>query len=299
MNILITGGTGLIGRALIAKLQLENNASITVLTRNPSKASKLLGPNVAIITSLSQKVIDLQDTVINLAGEPIADKRWTSAQKEKICQSRWHITTKLVELIKASDTPPQSFVSGSAIGIYGRQQQKNIDESFTHFYQEFSNHVCYHWENIALDANKVTRVVLLRTGIVMAKEAGALAKMLLPFKLGLGGKLGSGEQIMSWIHLQDMVNAILFLVNTPDIDGPVNLTSPVPVSNEAFSKQLAKTLGRPCFFTTPAFVLELALGELSDILLFGQHVVPKTLLANGFEFEFPELQTALLNLLHD
>lgn len=300
MQVLITGATGLIGKALVNLLLSKPGVEITVLTRSAEKAIRILGPNVTIVTRLSQQLIDQQHVVINLAGEAIADKRWTEGQKEKICQSRWHITEKLVELIKDSPTPPQTFISGSAIGIYGRQSILNIDEAFRDFHQEFSHHVCQRWEKIALQANShTTRIVLLRTGIVLSKHGGALGKMMLPFKLGLGGKIASGQQYMSWIHIDDMVNAINFLIEDDTISGPVNMTAPKPVTNQTFSETFADVLSKPCFFTTPAFVLKLALGELSELLIHGQHVVPKTLLSNGFTFKYTELKPALLNLLND
>ncbi|GHG03084.1 TIGR01777 family oxidoreductase [Thalassotalea marina] len=300
MQILITGATGLIGKALVHLLLTDQNVEITVLTRSPEKAVRVLGPNVTLVTRLHQQLIDQQHVVINLAGEPIADKRWTDGQKEKICQSRWHLTEKLVELINESPTPPQTFISGSAIGIYGRQQQLNIDEGFTAFHQEFSHHVCQRWEKIALGAkSNATRVVLLRTGIVLSKDGGALAKMMLPFKLGLGGKIASGYQYMSWIHIDDMINAINFLIQDDTIEGPVNMTAPSPVTNKFFSETFAAVLSRPCLFTTPAFVLKIALGELSELLLYGQHVMPKVLQSNGYTFKYPDLKLALINLLHD
>jgi uncharacterized protein len=297
MNYLITGGTGLIGKALIAKLLLQNE-KVTVLTRNVNKAQKALNNSVNCISELSLFDIENSDAIINLAGEPIADKRWTSQQKRTICDSRWHITETLVELINCAKAPPSLFISGSAVGIYGRQEDQIIDESFINYHQEFTHEVCDKWEQLALNVKSAaTRVVLLRTGIVLAENGGAIGKMLLPFKLGLGGVIGKGEQIMSWIHLDDMVAAILHVQASKILEGAINMTAPVPVSNEEFSHALAKQLKRPCFFTTPAWLLKVLLGEMSDLLLFGQHVVPKKLINSGFSFQHPKINGAFSNLI--
>ncbi|MCO4797671.1 MAG: TIGR01777 family oxidoreductase [Colwelliaceae bacterium] len=298
MNYLISGGTGLIGHNLITALANEGNR-ITVLTRNKYKAKKLLGSNIKLIEHLSIDDIENQNTIINLAGEPIADRRWTDSQKKKICQSRWDITKKLAELINLAKNPPSLFISGSAIGIYGRQADTPIDESFTQYHQEFTHEVCSRWEALALEAKSdVTRVVILRTGIVLDPESGALAKMLLPFKLGLGGKICNGQQIMSWIHIDDMISAILHIKDTPSIKGAINITANNPVTNADFSQNLAKVLQRPFFFTTPAVLLKIVFGEMADLLLFGQNVVPRKLINSGFNFKYPTIDNALKNLLN-
>ncbi|MEW6990996.1 TIGR01777 family oxidoreductase [Colwelliaceae bacterium 6441] len=296
MNILITGGTGLIGQQLIKSL--SQCSVITVLTRDISTAEKTLTCKVALIDKLTLADIEKQDAVINLAGEPIADKRWSKSQKEAICHSRWKITEQITEFINIAKNPPSLFISGSAIGIYGRQTHCAIDESFTDHHQEFTHEVCATWERLALAAeSESTRVVLLRTGIVLDKRAGALAKMLLPFKLGLGGKIASGQQIMSWIHIEDMIAAILHILKTPELTGPVNLTAKFPVTNEVFSQTLASTLNRPSFLFTPAIVLKIIFGEMADLLLFGQNVIPEKLNRSGFTFKYPTIDLALKNLL--
>jgi uncharacterized protein (TIGR01777 family) len=296
MNYLITGGTGLIGKAVIAAL-LKNNETITVLTRDINKASKVLGSQVVLIDSLSLATIEATDVIINLAGESIAAKRWSTAQKHKICHSRWDITQKLVDLIKQVKTPPSLLISGSAIGIYGRQSEAPIDENFTQYHPEFTHTICEKWERIALDAQSLeTRVVVLRTGIVLANNDGALAKMLLPFKLGLGGKMGSGKQMMSWIHIDDMVAAIMHIEQTECLKGAINLTAENAVTNEEFTTTLAKTLKRPSFFPMPSFVVKVLFGEMSDILLLGQNVVPSKLKDSGFSFSRPTLAIALASL---
>lgn len=300
MHYLITGGTGLIGEALICKL-LARKSTVTVLTRNINKAEKLFPISVTLIDQLLIDHIEHCDVVINLAGEAIADKRWTTKQKNEICQSRWKITALIAELIKQAKNPPSLLLSGSAIGFYGRQPNQVIDETFTQPHKEFTHDVCQQWEKIAFQAeSRQTRVAVLRTGIVLAgvHDGGALAKMYLPFKLGLGGKVSTGEQMMSWIHIEDMVNAILFIIENNNLNGAINMTAPNPVSNEIFSKALAKQLHRPCIFTTPAWVFKLLLGEMSDLLLYGQHVVPAQLLSAGFVFKHKTVNEAFANLIN-
>ncbi len=298
MNFLITGATGLIGKKLTKALLKQTDSNITVLTRNRAKATSLFKEKVAVIDKLSLTIIEQQDVIINLAGEPIADKRWSPSQKKKICQSRWQITQDLLGFINQAKKPPKVFISGSAIGIYGRQNQQIIDEGFVDYHQEFSHTICQQWEAIALKAQSpATRVALLRTGIVLSTQGGALAKMLLPFKLGLGGKMASGEQRMSWVHIDDMVAAIIYIINNQQLIGAINITAPEPVSNQVFSSILAKTLSRPCIFSTPTFMLKLLFGEMADLLIYGQNVVPKKLRDSGFRFEYEKLSKALESLI--
>jgi uncharacterized protein (TIGR01777 family) len=291
-HILITGGTGLIGRTLVTAL--EKQYAMTVVTRDPSRAKRLLGEQVNCITSEELTSVDKFDAILNLAGEPIADKRWSDAQKERICNSRWKITQQLVDLINTSSNVPSVFVSGSAIGVYGRQGDTVVTEDFTDFHDEFSRAVCQKWENIALQAN--TRVCIMRTGVVLSDEGGALSKMLMPFRLGLGGPISSGKQFMAWIHMQDMINGIQHLLSNDDAHGVYNFTSPNPNTNHFFSLALAKRLQRPCIFRVPAFVIKMLMGESSDLVLYGQKVIPKSLLDEGFAFTFPTLKEALADL---
>lgn len=295
MNILLTGGTGLIGSALVKRW--HNQHQLWVLSRDSQKAEKRLGNNVKVISELSAVDFNQLDAVINLAGEPIADKRWTEQQKQRLCDSRWQLTEQLVQAINAADTPPTVLISGSAIGIYGRQDASLINEDFSHYHNEFTHVLCQRWEQIALQAQSdKTRVCLLRTGIVLSANGGALAKMLPAFKLGLGGRIGSGEQYMSWIHLSDMLRLIEFLLLHPTLTGPFNATAPTPVTNTEFSQTLAKVLNRPAILPMPAFVLKLLLGEMADLLLTGQRVLPANLVKAGFEFQFVTLGPALRDL---
>ncbi|MEQ3515590.1 TIGR01777 family oxidoreductase [Pseudoalteromonas sp. BZB3] len=298
MKILITGATGLIGSAL-CKL-LANKHELIALTRNINKAKNTLPNSIDVLDNLEDLNFDDLDAVINLAGEPIADKRWSAQQKQRIFQSRLGITEQIVTKINASDAPPKVFISGSAIGFYGRQPAENvITESYSSTYPEFSHQLCKQWEELALQAQSPdVRVCLLRTGIVLSKQGGALDKMLPPFKLGLGGKMASGKQMMSWIHIDDMINAIVFLLDEPNAHGAFNLTAPEPVSNTNFTQILAKTLNRPALFPMPEFVLKLLFGEMSDLLIYGQNVIPEKLEQQGFKFKFETLDTALNEVLN-
>ncbi|MCA1928741.1 TIGR01777 family oxidoreductase [Rheinheimera sp.] len=292
MNILITGATGLIGRALVAKWQGQHQ--LHILSRSAVRARQTLAIDANYQESLEQFDLNQIDAVINLAGEPIADRRWTESQKEKICQSRWQITEALAEKIQQCPTPPKVLLSGSAIGFYGRQGDTVVTEDYKSFYPEFSHDICARWENLAQRAaGEKTRVCLLRTGIVLSNKGGALSKMLPLFKFGLGGPIADGQQFMSWIHIEDMVNLIEFLLLHDDLSGPFNATAPRPVSNKDFSQLLAERFGKKAPFTVPAFILRLAFGEMADLLLFGQNVQPKRLLDSGFQFHYPKLKEAL------
>lgn len=296
MRLLITGGTGLIGCQLIPLL--AQYYEITALTRNVAMADYVISHRVKLVSSLSQfNNLDDFDVVINLAGEPIAHKKWTAEQKQRIQSSRWDLTAKLVSLSNAGINPPGVFISGSAIGYYGRQGDSPIDEDFAQPYDEFSHQLCKKWEELALQVNTdKTRVCILRTGIVLSKHGGALEKMLLPFQFCVGGPIGSGEQYMSWIHMHDMTQGIMHLLENDSCQGIYNFTAPNPVTNEVFSQLLATEINRPCLFRTPAAVLKLMLGEMSDLLLYGQKVIPKRLVQSGYEFKHPDLATALRSL---
>lgn len=298
MNILITGGSGFIGQHFISRFP---QYKYTILTRNPRLTGQR-NPDCICITDLSEiENLDSFDAVINLAGEPIIDKRWTDKQKHNICHSRWDTTEQLVKLIEASNKPPSVFISGSAIGYYGNSFGEAMAEDSVCPHADFSSELCQQWEAIAELANKntsgKTRVALLRTSVVLGAKQGALKKMLLPFKLGMGAKLGSGEQIMSWIHIDDAVNAIHFILLNTDCYGPYNLSGPNPVSNAVFTDTLAKTLNSITFLTMPEKLLRWAMGESADLLLNSQNVIPKRLIEMEFNFQHPELEGALKELL--
>lgn len=288
-HVLISGGTGLIGRHLIEKLQKQY--TVTVLSRDPARAKRLLGKSIKAVDHEALDSVDDYDAIINLAGEPIADKRWTDTQKDIICHSRWDITTRLVDLINNSTNKPEVFISGSAVGVYGRQGDTPLNEDFTDYNEEFSSKVCQKWEEIAWGAR--TRVCIVRTGIVLEEDGGALAKMVMPFRFGLGGPIGDGKQFMSWIHIEDMVRALVYLLENTKCIGPYNLTSPNPNTNAFFSIKLAKRLDRPCIFRMPKVIMKTLMGESSDLILYGQKVLPERLVSAGFNFTYPSLEKAL------
>jgi hypothetical protein len=291
MKILITGATGTIGRPLCEKL---NTHQLVILTRNISKAKRVFADRAEYTSSLNNVDFNQIDAVINLAGEPIADKRWSTKQKSLVLESRVELTSLIAKKINTANTPPKVFISGSAIGYYGRQSADiAISENFTHCYPEFSHELCKDWENAALVCKNATRLCIIRTGIVLSREGGALTKLLPTFKLGLGSIVGSGQQMMSWIHIDDMVNGILYLLQNDNQAGVYNFTAPHPVTNEDFSTCLAQTLKRPCFLTMPSLVMNLLFGEMADLLLFGQKVLPTKLEENGYTFRFPHLEEAL------
>lgn len=297
MQVFITGATGLIGNQIVHKL-LNQSHSITILTRDMDKARRIFGNNINYCNSLSQfRTLNHFDAVINLAGEPIADKRWTKRQKEKLCRSRWKITEQLSQLINESSIPPKVFISGSAVGYYGSQKDNLLTEQ-SQPHKEFTHYLCQRWEELALSAsNPKTRVCLLRTGIVLARNGGALAKMLPAFRLGLGGVIGTGKQFMPWIHIQDMTEAILFLLTTTNLSGAFNLCAPNPVTNEQFSHSLANELRRPCFMPIPSCGIKFAMGEGTTVILNGQRALPDRLQQSGFCFNYDTLEPALNNLL--
>ena len=299
MTILITGGTGLIGRHLLSALPA---GEAIVLTRSPQRAHQTVNSDqhqVRFITSLDEIAADQQlSAVVNLAGEPIADKRWTAKRKQQIEQSRWATTEHLLALFSRLEQPPGCFISGSAVGYYGRQGDKIISEAHDSPFDEFSHRLCKRWEEIALGAEQMAiRTCLLRTGIVLSEQGGALQKMLPPFRFGLGGKMASGEQYMPWIHIADMVAAIQFLLNTPDCHGAYNLCSPSPVTNAEFTRTLGEVLHRPSILPMPTPMLRLLFGEMADLLIYGQRCIPARLQQAGFRFRFAHLSEALNDLL--
>lgn len=296
MKILITGGTGLIGRAFMSHY---GDYHYTLLSRNAGALKKAIVTNnpVVMISSLEQlDNLDDFDAVINLAGEPIIDKRWSVKQKKVICDSRWELTQKLVSLFEASKDAPSVFVNGSAIGVYGDRGDEVLHEDVPVKVHDFSSQLCLGWEDIAHKASPFTRVVLLRTGIFLASNGGALAKMVLPFKLCLGGRISHGQHYMSWVHGLDHIRAMHFVLNQKSIQGPVNLVAPNPQKNTDFTQDLAKALNRIAIFPMPKKALQIILGESSCLLLDSQRVVPKKLTDNGFEFKFPNLAQAFADL---
>lgn len=298
MKILITGGTGLIGynlcKALIAKYK---NIDITIFTRNTSLTKNTSNIQIKYIDNFNNLDNDY-NVIINLAGEPINKGRWTDNKKAKIFSSRIDITRKLIEYINKLEKKPELLISGSAIGFYGSHQSQIFTEDSKAADGGFTHQLCREWEVVANKAKDYgVRVVNLRTGIVLAKQGGILREMLLPFKLGLGCQMGNGKVWMSWIHIKDLCNMIMYIINNKNIEGPVNATAPNPLQNGDFSKILAQVLNRPMFLTMPSFVVKIIFGEMGDTLLLnGQKVLPDKIIKAGYSFEFDNLNKALNNL---
>lgn len=289
MKILITGGTGFIGRHLCQQL-LANQHELTVLSRS-AKAQ----PGLKMVQSLGAlPATEAFDAVINLAGEPIADKRWSDAQKNKIVASRIETTEAVLAFISKAAAKPRVLINGSAIGFYGVGMSDHVVTEAGDFDESFSSQLCQVWEAAARQAETLgVRTCLLRIGIVLG-QGGALGKMLLPFKLGLGGKIGSGKQWMPWIHMDDMVAIILRCLDDEAMSGAVNCTAPNPVRNETFTKALGNALGRPALLPMPGFVVSLLMGEMGEeLLLAGKKVVPAKLQAANFDFRYGDVNEAL------
>lgn len=295
-TILVTGGTGFIGRNLIPLLQ-KDNYNIVVLSRSPAKyEDDFYYKHVKLVQDLSE--VDHADIVINLAGANLSAKRWTDKYKQEIVNSRLNLTEQLVDWMPRQERKPHTLISGSAIGYYGPRGNETLDENSTSGNaSEFQVRLCSKWEDAAYRAESLgVRVCCIRTGVVLGNE-GALSQMLLPFKLGLGGKLGSGNQYFSWIHILDHVRAIKHVIDNDSLSGSINFTAPNPVTNETLTKTLGKVLGRPTFMTVPGFALKIVMGEMAHILLTGQRVVPHKLESSGFKFKYPELEPALTQIL--
>ncbi|MGR9099719.1 MAG: TIGR01777 family oxidoreductase [Gammaproteobacteria bacterium] len=297
MKILITGGTGFIGRAL-CKTLVRNGHDLTVLSRRPEKVAELCGESVKSIGSLDSLTSgDRFDAIINLAGEGIADARWTARRKQILRDSRIGITSRLVSYIETAEQKPGVLISGSAVGYYGDSGDAERFES-SGFRDDFGHRLCAEWEETARKAETFgVRVCIVRTGLVIGENGGFLKRMLPVFKSGLGGRIGDGRQWMSWIHRRDYIRIIELLLATPELHGIFNATAPNPVTNAEFSATLARVLHRPAIFPVPAFVLRTLLGEMSELLLGGQKVLPERLQKEKFEFEFADVEQALIDVL--
>ncbi len=299
MNIIIFGGTGFIGRNLTTNL-LADGYDVFIVTRNSQGKLPISGSNVHAIywnsvSPISSITIpDKIDAIVNLAGESIGKRRWDMSVKEEILASRVRTTRAIVKAINSKIIHSDVLINGSAVGYYGARGDEEVTES-EHAGSDFLAEVCQKWEDEAYKVkNGLTRVVTLRTGIVLGDE-GALNKMTIPYKYYLGGPLGSGKQWLSWIHVEDLTRIIQFIIEHKEIKGPVNAVSPNPSTMKEFSKALGKTMNRPSWMPVPEFLLKIAMGQMSEMLVHGQKAVPGIISEAGFEYKFPKLEEALKN----
>lgn len=295
-QILLTGATGFVGDALLPALANDGH-SLICLTRDSVKAARrfsALAASIHWIESFAE-VDAMPDAVVNLSGEGIADSRWTDKRKRLLRSSRIAVTEQLVARLNTLDGEPDVVISGSAIGYYGAQTQDVTEENKSGL--DFSARLCADWEQAigGLDS-EATQIYTLRIGVVLGRAGGFLGRLEIPFRLGLGGPLGNGQQMLSWIHRDDLVAMIRWMLSgTPDA-GAYNATSPHPVSNEEFTTTFGQILKRPTIFRVPEMPMRLVLGELADLLFKGQPVKPQRALDQGFQFEYPDLRGALADL---
>ena len=298
MQILLTGGTGLVGRALCRHFSQQGH-SLIVLSRDPGKVAGLCSGARGIGKLDELNTTDPVDVVINLAGAPIADRPWTKGRRKMLRESRIDLTHNLVDWMSQRDKPPAVLLSASAVGWYGDRGEEQLDESSAAPAADFASQLCQDWEAEVMRAAELgTRVACLRLAPVLAADGGMLARLLPVFRLGLGGRLGNGRQWMPWIHLDDLVRLFDHLLTNDSCQGVYNACSPMPVRNAEFTRTLAQTVRRPAIFPAPAWLLRLMLGEMSTLLTGGQHVMPKRTANSGFDWQYPELSAALQQLLH-
>jgi uncharacterized protein len=299
MKIILAGGTGFIGKALLEEL-LKRNHSIVLLTRTPDDSPRLNpliqvqgwdGENLGVWASQ----VDGADAIINLAGEPIVGKKWSLERKSSILSSRVFPTRVLLQAVAKAKVRPKVFINASAIGFYGNQTVHVREDSPKG--DGFLTDICQKWESTARQAEILgSRVVIMRLGIVLGKTGGALPKMLPPFRLFMGGPIGSGTQGLSWIHIEDVVRAFLFALENPLINDSVNVVAPHPVTMKEFSTTLGKTLHRPSWMPVPAAALKMIMGEMANTILEGCFALPQKLEKHGFTFTYPHLEQALASL---
>lgn len=295
-NVLISGATGFVGGHLVRAL-IASGDSVTVLTRDSSHALDRFGPHVRIVTDVDE--IDTNgriDAIVNLAGARILGIPWTRGRRQTLIDSRVRTTRALVDLCARLENTPRVFISASAIGYYGVRGEEQIDEQATS-QRIFQSELCRRWEEAAIGAEAfVPRVVRLRLGLVFGRDGGALPSLAMPVRLGLGTVLGSGRHWVSWIHIEDVVRLIEFLLESSSLDGAMNAVSPNPATHRQVQQALGRALHRPIWMRVPAFAVRAALGEMAQLLVDGQRVLPTRVLAAGFEFRHPELSEALDDL---
>jgi uncharacterized protein (TIGR01777 family) len=297
MHILLTGGTGLLGRAL-CRHWTQQGHQLTVWSRTPQRVAALCGAQVRGIGGLDEIGDQPLDAVINLAGAPIADRPWTRKRKALLWASRITLTEQLLAWLQQRQQKPRVLLSGSAVGWYGDGGERELHEDSPQITDDFGAQLCGAWEETAQRAEALgIRVVLVRTGLVLAADGGFLARLLPPFRFGLGGPVGDGRQWMPWIHIADQIALIEFLLQQEQARGPYNACAPEPVRNADFARALGRVLHRPALLPAPAFLLRMALGELAGLLLGGQRALPVRLQEAGFRFRFTDLDLALADLL--
>jgi hypothetical protein len=299
MKIAIAGGTGFVGKALTAEL-VEKRHEVVILTRREIKANKSEGIRyVQWLSSKADPIHALQgtDIFINLAGESINSGRWTDKRKQRILDSRIGAVREILAIIKKMDIKPTALINASAIGIYGISAEKVFTEEDKSSGNDFLSQTVMEWEKEAVNASQLDiRTALCRFGIILAKQEGALPKIAFPYKSFIGGPIGAGQQWMSWIHIDDVIKGISFIIENKNIHGPVNFTAPHPVTMAEFGQTLAEVIHRPHWLTVPSFAFRLLLGEMSTLVVDGQKVLPNKLLENGYPFQYPELKLALKNI---
>jgi len=300
MRILISGATGLIGQSLCELLTQEGHTVIGV-SRSGKKPSGLSVAEMyhwdPTTGAPPEPALEQVDAVVSLAGEPIAARRWSDQQKKSIRDSRVITTRNLVEGMSRASQKPKVLVSSSAVGFYGDRGDEVLDETSTAG-RGFMSEVCQAWEREATQASDLgVRVVLVRTGVVLSAEGGALQKMLPPFKLGVGGRLGDGKQWFPWIHIADIAGIYRHSIHTSSLSGAINGTGPEPVTNAQFTRELGRVLHRPVFLPVPEMALRALMGEMADVLFDSQRVLPKTALGSGYKFLYPSLDRALEDVL--
>ena len=296
MKILVSGSHGLVGKALISSLTSDGHEIVRLVRNKPAGATEIeWHPNQEKIDTASLEGLD---AVVHLAGESIASGRWTDEKKRAIRDSRVKGTTLLSEALARLSRPPSVFVSASAIGYYGNRGDELLTEKSAPG-DDFLANVCVEWENATIPTiEKGIRTVHARFGIILDAKDGALGKMLTPFRMGIGGRIGDGKQWMSWIHIEDVVNGLRSLISDSSINGPVNFVAPNPVTNAEFTKALGRALSKPTLFPVPAFGVRLAFGEMADALLLSSaRVEPRVLKDRGFVFRWSMLEDALRHLL--
>jgi uncharacterized protein (TIGR01777 family) len=300
VNVLISGGTGFIGQAVV-KSFLQRGNHVFVLTRKLN--GKQNQSNLTYVKWFDDKCRPWEtlapiDVAVNLAGDPINKGRWTKRKKERILSSRIEATRQMIEILKRSISTPKVFISASAIGYYGLSDELRFDEDSPPIINSFLAQVCNIWEEEAKKAEELgVRTVIARIGLVLGSGGGVLSRMSLPYRLYIGGPVASGKQWISWIHINDLIALIHFIIDRDEIRGPINFTSPNPITMNDFGKAVGHALQRPHWFPVPSLILKAVFGEMSEILIEGQYVKPKKAIEYGYQFSYPDIDSALKDIL--